>query len=472
MNALSTYTFDTLFPPWETTLLLTQCLDLGSLDFVTPGGMLLLLFGLVHTLRSLPSILLSVPIGGVRSYLARAGFFNALPAAVGVLPQLAPDERAMPILHGGNSASLLELTAIDSLDTLDNLLDKIIDTTEHQLGYTKKVALDLGVVVSELGRNALEHAGQCRAAGLMQLYGQGMQRRLELAIGDNGIGVAQSLICSGRYDLIGGDREAIETAIKPNVSCLSDITRGSGLDCVVTKTNQYGGRLDIRSGSAKASRSGGLGEALDPSGTATTWDASDPQPSRRFEVSMNATAPTPDIHEFRLARFGKRQWGQDQAEKPRLALEKALSDALPGAIVRVDCSGVEVFDVSFAAGLFVKTLGSLSSSFPDRCLVVSGLTDITRDNLNPALREAGLMAVEANAKTFRLLGKFSPSDEETLNLLHDKRRAFSVRELAEALSINVTAANERLTKLARMAILRRETARGGRTQQLFLAPAL
>ena len=101
-----------------------------------------------------------------------------------------------------------------------------------------------------------------------------------------------------------------------------------------------------------------------------------------------------------------------------------------------------------------------------------GLSDYTRENLNAALVHAGLMSVEADGKTVRLLGKFSPSDEETLRTLHNRKHPYTVRELADTLSIQVTAANERLSKLSRMAVLRRESARTGRTQQLFLAPVL
>lgn len=183
--------------------------------------------------------------------------------------------------------------------------------------------------------------------------------------------------------------------------------------------------------------------------------------------SLSGTA----VHDFRLRNYGgKRLWTRDKAVGIRLKLERKLREATSGDIIRIDCSDVEVFDISFAAELFVKTLSTVSSNYPGRCIVFGGLTDYTRENLSAALREAGLMAVETDDRTVHLLGKYSPSDEQTLQMLHDERRAYSVRELADALSIKVTAANERLSKLARMAVLRQEPARSGRTQQLFLAP--
>lgn len=176
------------------------------------------------------------------------------------------------------------------------------------------------------------------------------------------------------------------------------------------------------------------------------------------------------IHNFRLRTHGKRLWTREKAIDVRPRLEKLLQEAASGEIVRIDCEDVEVFDFSFAAELFVKTLSSIAVNYPGRCVVFGGLTDYTRENLNAALREAGLMAVETDGRAVRLLGKFSPSDEQTLQMLYDQKKPYSVRELANELRINVTAANERLTKLARMAVLRRESAPTGRTQQLFLAP--
>ena len=152
--------------------------------------------------------------------------------------------------------------------------------------------------------------------------------------------------------------------------------------------------------------------------------------------------------------------------------EQILNQSEPGSVVVVDCTDVDVFDVSFAATFFGKTQVRLPVNYPERFLVVCGLTVTTRKNLNSALKEAGLMLVEDDGESFHLRGKFSPSDEETLELLHEKRRPFTVREFADALSINVTAANERLTKLAKMAILQRQTVDSGRTKQVFVAPAI
>jgi len=188
-------------------------------------------------------------------------------------------------------------------------------------------------------------------------------------------------------------------------------------------------------------------------------------------AGFNALSQTA-VHDFRLRKYGpQRLWTRDKAVDYRLKLEQTLRNATMGDVVRIDCDGIEVFDFSFAAELFVKTLSSASANYPGRCIVFSGLNNYTRENLNAALREAGIMAVEVDGDSADLLGKYSPSDAQTLQVLHEKKKAYSVRELAEALSIKVTAANERLTKLARMAVLRQAPAPSGRTQQLFLAPS-
>ena len=144
-----------------------------------------------------------------------------------------------------------------------------------------------------------------------------------------------------------------------------------------------------------------------------------------------------EVINFKLVPYGKRLWTREKAAKVRRVLEEKLHKAAADTIFRIDCSGVEVFDFSFATELFVKTLSSVSADRTGRCMVIGGLSDYTRENLNAALIHAGLMSVEADGKTVRLLGKFSPSDEETLRTLLNRKHPYTVRELADTLSIQV-----------------------------------
>lgn len=251
MITLDSFSFDTLFPLWQEQLISTGVLSLASVDFVCPDGMILLFLGLVYVLRELPYIVLYVPNVDVRSYLARVGFFNALPQRVTVEPRLTRKELSKSIRFNANCASLLELTIVESINDLPKLLDKIVDAAERFLHYSNELACDVGVLVSEIWQNAIEHGQGNYAAGVMQVYGEGPRRRLELAIGDDGVGIAYSLNQNKKYKNINNDQDAIEKAVLPKVSGLLDSTRGNGLTKVVEKTTEQNGILNIRSGSAK-----------------------------------------------------------------------------------------------------------------------------------------------------------------------------------------------------------------------------
>jgi CheY-like chemotaxis protein len=64
-----------------------------------------------------------------------------------------------------------------------------------------------------------------------------------------------------------------------------------------------------------------------------------------------------------------------------------------GDVLAIDASGVEVFDFSFAAELFGKTVATLGAEYPGRFLIVEGLTDCTRENLNQALEGSNLLMI-------------------------------------------------------------------------------
>lgn len=256
MVTLDSYSFDTLFPLWQAQLISTGVLSLAAVDFVRPDGMILLLLGLVYVLHELPYIILEIPNIDMRAYLARAGFFNALPSNVIVEPSLTRDELCKADRYNGNCASLLELTIVESVNELPKLLDRIVEAAECLLHYPSDLACDVGILVSEVWQNAIEHGKGKYTAGVMQVYGRGKHRRLVLAIGDNGIGIASSLIGNEKFKHIDNDLDAIETAIMPKVSGLLDTTRGNGLARVVEKTTKQNGILNIRSGSARLRRQG------------------------------------------------------------------------------------------------------------------------------------------------------------------------------------------------------------------------
>jgi hypothetical protein len=135
-------------------------------------------------------------------------------------------------------------------------------------------------------------------------------------------------------------------------------------------------------------------------------------------------------------------------------------------VLVVDATQVEVFDFSFANELFGKTALSLPVEHPGRFVVVAGLTEYTRLNLNEALKSLGLVMIERHGKSHRLLGKVHPADEETFMAVVKAKSPVNATELGQKLGVALTAMNERLTKLARLGLMRRQCAKSaaGREQ--------
>src|SRR5207302_1997907 len=126
-----------------------------------------------------------------------------------------------------------------------------------------------------------------------------------------------------------------------------------------------------------------------------------------------------------------------------------------GDTVVVDAKGVEVFDYSFANEFFGKALLHLPTDFPGRFLIVEHLTPYTRENLTKALESLGLAMIERKGGTLHLLGKVHKTDQETFEAIARAKGQATAAALTDQLDLNVTAVNERLAKLAKLALVRR-----------------
>lgn len=157
-----------------------------------------------------------------------------------------------------------------------------------------------------------------------------------------------------------------------------------------------------------------------------------------------------------LAEYGKHLWTRERAREIRSRLKDMLEELHAGDVMVIDAQGVEVFDYSFANELFGKTLLSLAAEHPGRFLVVENLTTYTRENLAKALESLGLAIIERKGRKLHLLGKVHPADQETFDAIVRAKGPVTAGVLTEQLGVNLTAMNERLAKLARLALVRRE----------------
>jgi hypothetical protein len=172
---------------------------------------------------------------------------------------------------------------------------------------------------------------------------------------------------------------------------------------------------------------------------------------------------------FTLKQFGSQLWTREKARPIRSQLGDVLESLRAGDVLAIDASGVEVFDFSFAAELFGKTLSTLGAEYPGRFLIVEGLTDCTRENLKQALEGSNLLMIERNGGKLGLIGKVHPADEATFAAILKAGAAVSAGALSQKLDVNLTTMNERLSKLSSMGVVRREksSSASGREQYVY-----
>lgn len=171
---------------------------------------------------------------------------------------------------------------------------------------------------------------------------------------------------------------------------------------------------------------------------------------------------------LRLIEHGPRLWTQELGYEIRQRLREMLEGLDVGGVLVIDADGVEVFDYSFAAELFGRTVVSLPGEYPGRFVVVEHLTRYARQNLEKALVSLNLAIIERVDGRPRLLGKVHPSDEETFDAIVQAPGPVAAAELRDRLGATLNAVNERLSKLIGMGFVRREKGRSPAGREQFL----
>ena len=169
---------------------------------------------------------------------------------------------------------------------------------------------------------------------------------------------------------------------------------------------------------------------------------------------------------FSLGKFGEHLWTRETARKIRDELDCAFGELEPGNAMVIDLKDVQVFDYSFANELFGKSILNLSTEHPGCFLIVEHVGTYPRENLAKALESLGLAIIERKGGRLRLLGKVHPADAETFEAIVNAKRPVVAAVLTRQLNVNLTAMNERLAKLTKLGLVRRErgTSSAGREQ--------
>ena len=231
-------------------------IDARHVRWADPYGMLGLL-ALGETLRKDGTRpLLELPQAPeVVSYLNRMGFVRE---AAGVF-----ETRAAQRGRGGKESSvLLEITRIQSHEDVHGVIDvlnesRISTILAEQLNYSRADAIGFSMLLSEVSQNIIEHADAPGWVGI-QIYNwaKRLGRKVAvIAVMDLGVGFKGSLAKehSARFGDRWGDATALEAAFIHGITRFRDPGRGQGLKQIRRKVGRWGGKIAIRSGTAKIS---------------------------------------------------------------------------------------------------------------------------------------------------------------------------------------------------------------------------
>jgi hypothetical protein len=227
--------------------------DATHVRWADPYGMIgLLALGEVARRRGERPLLKLPDSADVISYMGRMAFFDHA-ADVFEIHGAPPRGRAE-----GGSDVLLEITPISSHADVHNIVDLVnqrgLKILTSQLHYPSREAFQFSVILSEVCQNIIEHA---EASGWVATQTYNWKKTVGrkvvvIAVMDLGIGFRASLAGAhaARYERW-DDAAALEAAFMHGHTRFHDPGRGQGLQQIRKMVGRWGGRISIRSGTAR-----------------------------------------------------------------------------------------------------------------------------------------------------------------------------------------------------------------------------
>ena len=150
-----------------------------------------------------------------------------------------------------------------------------------------------------------------------------------------------------------------------------------------------------------------------------------------------------------------RQSGQTIRER----IERDIVKEKDGEIISLDFSKIGVIDYSCADEIVAKLVSRLlSNEYGDRYIVLIGLTENQRENIEVALerKELAVMA-QMRDKEKVLIGNLNKYLKDTLNLIA-KKGNITAKELSEKMNLEANASGMRLLNLYKKKLVKRSEA--------------
>ncbi len=231
----------------------TVVIDLSGVDFIKPLGVIGVLT-LVESITMMeegrsPNIKIIAPSNsGVRDYLLKIDFINALKSLCDwKIPKgmKVSQRKIKPVIP---------ITRFYDSGDIENIANAMQIMFRTELVGLATLLQPCYVVFSELAINAVEHAKSNGGFVLAQQYDYSDGSKLEISVGDCGIGISESLRQNRNIsEKFHTDREAIMLTLAGGLSCVNDPHRGYGLYHVKEELVHAPDRsLTLRSGSGYA----------------------------------------------------------------------------------------------------------------------------------------------------------------------------------------------------------------------------
>lgn len=142
----------------------------------------------------------------------------------------------------------------------------------------------------------------------------------------------------------------------------------------------------------------------------------------------------------------------------RERIEKDITKEEDGEVIALDFSKIGIIDYSCADEIVAKLLSRLlSGEYGERYIVLKGLSDNQKENIEVALERKDL-AVMAQLKDGKqtLIGSLHNYLQETLNLILKKSK-LTANELSNALNLPANTSGTRLLNLYKKKLVKRVT---------------
>lgn len=228
-------------------------IDLSRVNFIKPLGVI----GVLLLIESLtkpgtkggPDISLLPPNNGVvLDYLLKVNFIPALKSLCEW--DISDGIRA----SGRRIKPVIPITRFHNSGEIENIANEMQTTFHENFTGLASLLQPCHVVFSELANNAVEHANSNGGFILAQQYDYEDGSKLEIAVGDCGIGIPGSLKQNARIrGKFGTDQEAIMLVLDGGLSRINDPYRGYGLSHVKEELIYAPDRsLTLRSGTGYA----------------------------------------------------------------------------------------------------------------------------------------------------------------------------------------------------------------------------